>query len=82
MTEYQEQLTKIGRSILDNISLGQRKIQLRLSPKNGFKGLIFNFQNIYYLPKSLYNLISLGLLNDSSIYYDNKNKTLYEINIR
>ncbi len=82
MTEYQERPTKIGRSTLDGISPGRGKIQLRLGLKNGSEELILNLQNVYYLPKSLYNLVSLGLLNDNGIYYDNKNETLYEVNTR
>ena len=77
-----EQPTKIGGSISDGISPGRGKIRLRLSLKDGSEGLILNLQNIYYLPKSPCNLVSLGLLNDSGIYHDNENKTLYEVNTR
>lgn len=67
MTEYWERPTKIGQSISDDISPGREKIQLRLNLKDGSKGLIFKLQNIYYLSKSLCNLVNLELLNDNSI---------------
>lgn len=80
--EYWKQLTRIGSSTSDRISLGQRKIQLRLALKNGTKGLILNLQNIYYLSNRPCNLVSLGLLNNSGIYHDNENETLYKVQTR
>lgn len=50
-----------------------------MSLKDRTKDLIFNFQNIYYFLNNLCNLVSFGVLNDSRIYYDNKNKTLYQV---
>ena len=67
---------KIGGSTSDGISLGKRKIRLRVALKDGFEGLILNLQNVFYLPNSSCNLLSLGLLNNSDIYYDNENETL------
>lgn len=55
---------------------------MRLGLKDGSEGLILNLQNVYYLPKSPCNLVSLGLLNDSGIYCDNESETLYEISTR
>lgn len=34
---------------------------------------------MYYLPNSLCNLVSLGLLNNSSIFYNNKYKNFHQI---
>lgn len=82
MTEYREQPTKIGGSTSDGVSPGRGRIRLRLGLKDGFEGLILNPQNVYYLPKSPCNLVSLGLLNDSGIYHDNENEVLYKINTR
>lgn len=82
MTKYQKQLTKIGGSTSDRIFPEKMKIWLRLGLKNSSKGLILNLQNVYYLPKSSCNFVNLGLLNDSSIYYDNENKMLYKFNTR
>lgn len=80
--KYYAYVTKIGRSILNRILIGQEKIQLKLALKNGFKSLIPNLSNIFYLPNSSYNLLSLRFLNNSSIYYDNKNEIFYKIYIK
>lgn len=42
------------------------------------EGVIFNLSNVYYLPDSPSNLISLAELNDNNIFYDNKRQTLYQ----
>ena len=82
MTEYRTHPTKIGGSTSDGISPGRGKIRLRLALKDGSEGLILNLQNVFYLPNSPCNLLSLGLLNNSGIYHDNENETLYEIHSR
>ena len=82
MTEYCLYTTRIGGSTLDGISPGRGKIRLRLALKNGSEGLILNLSNMFYLPNSPYNLLSLGLLNNSGIYHDNENKTFYKIHTR
>ena len=82
MTEYQEQPTKIGRSTSDRISPSREKIRLRLGLKNGLEGLVLNLNNVYYLLYSPCNLISLELLNNSGIYHNNENKTLYKVKTR
>lgn len=66
----------------DRISSGKEKRQQRLGHKDGSEELILNLQNIYYLPKSFYNLVCLGLLNDRGIYHDNKKEMLYKVNTR
>lgn len=82
MTEYQKPFTRIGGSISNRVSLGRRKIQLRLGLKDGSEGLILNLYNMYYFLNSLCNLVSLSFLNNNGIYYDNKNKTLYKVKTR
>ena len=82
MIEYRTHPTKIGGSTSDRISPGRGKIRLRLALKDGFEGLILNLQNMFYFPNSPCNLLSLGLLNNSGIYYDNENETLYKIHSR
>lgn len=67
--------TKISESISDKILPGQEKILLRLALKDGSKGFILNLLNVFYLSNNLYNLLSLELFNNNSIYYNNKNKT-------
>lgn len=79
MTEYNKKSMRIGRSILDRLSLGRGKIGVWLGLENDSKGVILNLRNIYYLPNSLCNLMSLELLKDSGIFPDNRNKTLYQL---
>lgn len=82
MTEYRAHTTRIGGSTSHGISPGRGKIRLRLALKDGSEGLILNLSNVFYLPNSPCNLLSLGLLNNSGIYHDNENETLYEIHTR
>lgn len=82
MIEYHTHLTRIGGSISDGVSSGRGKIQLKLALKDRSKGLILNLHNVFYLPNSPCNLLSLGLFNNSGIYHDNKNKTFYKIYTR
>lgn len=79
MTGYQELPTRIGGSTSDGVSPGRGSIRLRLALKDGSEGLIPNLRNVYYLPNSPCNLVSLGLLNDSGIFHDNENETLYQV---
>ena len=58
---------------------GRGKIWLKLELENDLEGLILNLQNVYYLSNSLYNLVSLGLFNNSGIYHNNAYKNLYQI---
>lgn len=79
MTESYDKLTRIGGSISDGFSPGRGKIRLRLGLEDNTEGLILNLQNVYYLPSSPCNLVSLGLLNDSGIFHDNENEKLYQL---
>lgn len=78
MEDYNKPI-KIGRSILNRSLLGRKKIQLQLSLKDSSKSFILNLQNVYYLLSSQCNLVSLKLLNNSKIFYYNKNKILYQL---
>lgn len=49
---------------------------------DGTEGLVLNLRNVYYLPNSPCNLVSLGLLNDSGIFHDNENETLFQVESR
>lgn len=82
MTEYQDHPIKVERSTSDRILPGRGKIRLRLKLYNNSEGLFLNLHNVYYLSNSPCNLVSLGLLNNSSIYYDNVHKTLYQVDTR
>ena len=79
MTEYQERLTNVDGSTSDRVSLGRQKVCLRLSLKNNLESLILNPQNVYSLLDSFCNLVSLGLLNNSGIFHNNKHENHYQI---
>lgn len=44
--------------------------------------MIFDFKDLFFLSSSLSNFVSLALLNNSRIYHNNKNKTLYNVNTK
>lgn len=77
MTDYLVNPTRDGSSTSDSILLGRKIIKIRLAKEDNSKRLIFNIENIFYFPNSLFNLVSLRLLNDAGIYYNNKNQILY-----
>ena len=77
MMEYQERSTKVGGSTSDGVSPGRGKVCLRLGLEDDSEGLLLNLQNVYYLPNSPCNLVSLGLLNNSGIFYNNEFENLY-----
>lgn len=79
MTVYQRQPTKVSRSTLHRVSPGRKRVCFRLELENGLESLILNLENVYYLPNSPYNLLSLGLLNNSGIFYDNKYQNLHQV---
>ena len=79
MTEYQERPTKVGGSTSDGMSPGRRKVCLRLGLEDDLEDLILNLQNVYYLPNTPCNLVSLGLLNNNGIFHNNEYKNLYQI---
>lgn len=76
--DYLSNPTRVRGLTSDGILSGRRTIKIRLAKENHSKRLILNLQNIFYLPNNLSNLISLELLNNASIYHNNKNQTLYD----
>lgn len=78
MTNFTERPIIVGGSILDRVSLGQDTIQIRLALEDGIEKIILNLYNVYYLPNSPLNLISLSLFNYAGIYYDNNQQALYD----
>ncbi len=78
MTDLAEKPTRVGRSTLDGVSSGRGTVQIRLALEDGSKGIILNLRNVFYLSNSPSNLISLSLLNDVGIYYNNKEQALYD----
>lgn len=78
MTGYSANPTRVGGSTSDGILPGRGTVKIRLAKEDGSEGLILNLRNVFYLPNSPSNLVSLGLLNDAGIYHDNENQTLYD----
>lgn len=72
MVNFEKNLTNIGGLILDGISLGRKRVKIRLILKDSIKGLVLILINVFYLFHSLLNLISLDLLNNVGIFYHNK----------
>ncbi len=78
MTEYTEKPTKVGGSTSDGVSPGKGKVKIQLAKKDGSEDLVLILTNVFYLPNSTSNLVSLGLLNDAGIYHHNEDQTLYD----
>ncbi len=78
VTNFAERPTRVEGSISDGISPGRGIVQIRLALEDGTEGVILNLQNVYYFPNSSSNLISLSLLNDADIYYDNEQQVQYD----
>ncbi len=51
---------------------------MKLALDDGSEGIILNLRNVFYLPNSPSNLISLSLLNNAGIYYNNEQQALYD----
>lgn len=79
ITNFIKNLTKVGRLISDGISPGRGKVKIRLALQDKIKELILTLINVFYLPYSLSNLISLGFLNNAGIFYYNKDQILYKL---
>lgn len=79
MTNYRERPTSIGGSTSNGTSLGNGSVRLCLTLKDNSEGLILKLQNIYYLPSSSCNLVSLVLLNNNGIFHDNEHEILYQV---
>ena len=77
LTEYLARSTKVVGSTSDGILPRYGTVKIRLIKEDGSKTVILNLQNVFYLPNSLLSLISLGLSNNTDIYYVNENQTLY-----
>lgn len=62
------------------VSPGQGKVclQIAISKNTDKEKVIFTLNNMYYLLSSPSNFVSLALLNNNKIYYDNKNEIFYD----
>ena len=67
---------------MDDISPRQRKVDLWLSPKSRLENIILDFKEVFCLLSSLSNFVNLALLNNIRIFYDNENKTLYNVHTK
>ena len=79
MAKFQERPTKVRRSISDRVLPGREIVCLSLGVEDGLEGLILNLKNIYYLSYNLCNLVSLRLLNNNGIFYNNEHENLYQV---
>lgn len=77
MHDYIERPTRIGGSTSEGVSPGSGKVCLRLANDNKDRAIL-NLKNVYYLPSSPSNLVSLALLNNHGIYYNNEKEKLYD----
>lgn len=72
-----KRLTRIIGWILKRVLPGKKKVLLRLANNNKDK-VILKLKNAYCPPSSPLNLVSLALLNNHRIYYNNKKEKFYE----
>lgn len=73
ISKYTKKPRRVKRFIADKISFDRKKIKIRLAKKNGSKNLILTLINVFYLPNSQLNLVSLNLFNNAGIYHYNEN---------
>lgn len=79
ITKYYKKLIKVGRFIANSFPAVREIIQIWPKLEDGSKEMILNLQNVYCFLSSLCNLMSFKLLNNNKIYYNNRNKTLYQL---
>lgn len=79
ISNFIENLTQVRGLTSNSISPGREKVKIRLVLKDGTEELVLTLTNVFYLPNSLTNLVSLGLLNDAGIYNHNEDQILYNI---
>lgn len=77
MTNFIEKPTNAGGSIVDGISPGSETVQIKLDLEDGQEEVILNLCNVFYLSNSPSNLVSLSLLYEANIFYDNQHYILY-----
>lgn len=65
--------------MVDSVLSGRYKIRLYLALDNRSKKVLSTLNNVLYMSNSSYNLMSLEQINNSKIFYNNKNKTLYDV---
>lgn len=55
------------------MSPGKGTIQLELAFENGLLGANLTLTNVWFIPQCPVNLVSQARLNNSNIFYNNKN---------
>lgn len=79
MLDYRELLTHIREFKFNGVLSDQGEIKLHLFLKDKNEDLVLTLLNIFYLFNSFYNFINLACLNNSGIFYNNKDKNLYHV---
>lgn len=74
---YHDDPTLITGATASITSPGQGTIQLKLALEDGTLGSTLTLTNVWYMPQCPANLVSQARLNDSNVFYDNENWTLY-----
>lgn len=57
-------------------------MQLCFNLKNSFEKIILDLKNVFLLPHNFSKLVNQGFFNNHKIFYNNKNKTLYDKGIK
>ena len=82
MIDFTENPIKVKRLISDGISLGRKKVKIKLVIKDWIEGLILILTNVFYFSNSPFNLVRLDFLNDTGIYHHNEDQILYNLKIQ
>lgn len=82
MFKFYNKLIQTNCLILNEMLTSQKKVQLYFNQKNNIKRVIFNLKNVFFLLNYPYNLVNLVLLNNYSIFQNNKNEILYNLKIK
>ena len=77
MIDFEENFIKVRGLTLDGISPNRRRVKIRLALKNGIKKLVLILTNVFYFLHSPSNLVNLGFLNNTRIFYHIKDQILY-----
>lgn len=72
MIDFTENSTKVGGSTSDGISLGRKKIKIKLILKDGTERLVFTLTNVFYFANNQTKFVILGLLTNAEFYHYNK----------
>lgn len=78
MTDFIVKPTNVGESRADRVSPSHGTVRIRLTLEDKGEGVILNLWNVFYLLNRLSNLVSLSLLYDANIFYDNEHHILYD----